>query len=190
MSTTRKPKKLTTAQKIAAAKRPRATEKLCLRGDLMTAYTEAAEALEHAVAGGPTSLAGWDEAEIHALAQKADDIRAEMEEYSIEVLFEALPRQKWNQLKDKHPPRSNDDGMVLDEDRPYGVDISTFFPEALAVCTVEPADLTPEMWADLLEDKLSDGQIATACSAVWLINRGIVSVPFSPAVSKILSSGK
>lgn len=186
--TTRKPKKLTTAQKVAAAKRPQATESLCVRGDLMSEYVKADEALRLALGAAPTSLAGHDEDEIRALAQRVEDLRSEMLDYTIEVLFVALPQTRWNELKAEHPPRVGDDGGVHDDDRAYGVDVTTFFPAALVACTAEPADLTADMWKELLDDKLSDGQISNACMSVWLLNRSTVNVPFSHAASKILSS--
>lgn len=186
--TTRKPKKLTTAQKVAAAKRPQATEFLCVRGDLMSEYVKADEELRLALGAAPSSLAGLDEEEIRAIAQRVEDLRTEMQDYTIEVLFEALPQTRWNELKAEHPPRQDDDGGVHPDDRAYGVNVLTFFPAALIACTAAPDDLTAEMWTDLLDDKLSDGQISNACMSVWLLNRSTVSVPFSHAASKILSS--
>lgn len=182
---------LTTAEKRAMARRPRHVEKLLMRGDLVDEFNEAQDAFNAALATPPTSLAGIDEDHIKALAQRVQDITDEMAESTITATFEALSSTKWNRLKDAHPPRPNEHGGVLDEDRSYGVNIVTFFPAALAACTIAPDDLTYEMWADLLgEDGLTDGQQAQVVLAVWMLNKGVVSVPFLPAVSKILSSGK
>lgn len=192
--TTRKPAqkkkpapKPTTAQIVASAKLPNTEVPLCVRGDLMAAYQAAEKALAEALTSAGESFAGAPY-DVVPLAQAVEDIRQEMADYTLNLVVQALPPRRWKELQDEHPPRRNDEGGVHDEDRRFGVDVTTFFPNAIALSVIEPDDLTPELWDTLLGEKLTNGQIEDLCTTVWLINQGKVSVPFSPAVSKILST--
>lgn len=188
--TTRKKKTtgLTTAQKVAGAKLAIASSELCLRGDLLTAYQEADTKFREAMALAALSesMAGTPD-HLLPLAQAVDAIRQEMADYTIYVKLQAMPPKIWRNHESEHPPRTGEDGGVHEDDRRYGVDVTTFFPAVIPVSVTDPDDMTPEMWADLFDNKLSNGQIADLCEKVWQINQGRVAVPFSPAVSKILS---
>lgn len=177
---------LTTAQIVAGAKLPSATVKLCVRGDLVAAHQAASEAFNKAVLETGESLAGTPPAAV-PLAEAVEAIQQEMAAYTLHLTMRAMKRPEYLELKAQHPPRRADDGVsVHPDDRHFGVNVETFFPALIPLSTAEPADLTPELWAELLSEKLTDGQIEELCVTVYNLNEGRVEVPFSPAVSKIL----
>lgn len=170
---------------IKAARLPEQMVPLCLRGDLLSAYQAAETELNIALLPSD-SLAG-STADTEALAEKVEALRTEMADYTLELTLRALPRLKWKAFESAHPPRMGEDGRVIEDDRRFGFDVSTFFPEVLPVSTASP-ELDAEDWTALLTEKLTDGQIESLCTAVWLLNQGQVSVPFSVAASRTLSS--
>ena len=182
-------RKLSTAAIVAGAKLPRTDVQLCVRGDLIANYQAADEKLHAALAEAAPgeSLAGTPEG-VLPLAEAVEAIRQEMQDYTLKLVVQALPRQKWKDLEAEHPPRRSEDGGVHDEDRRFGVDVTTFFPVVIPLCVVEPDDLTAELWAELLTTSLTDGQIEDLCATIWNLNQGKVAVPFSPAASRILST--
>jgi hypothetical protein len=183
--------KLSTAQIVAGAKLPAAKVKLCLRGDLVVAHQAANDAFEKALLEHGESLAGTPP-ELEPLAAAVDAIQEEMAAYTLVVTMQGLPGRKYQELKEQHPPRKDDEGLgVHPDDRQFGVDVSTFFPALIPLITVDPADLTAELWNELLDEKLTDGQIQELCVTAYNVNEARLDVPFSPAVLKILrSSGR
>ncbi len=182
---------LTTAEKIQAAKLPQQTVEIPLRGDLAVQWEAAERKLGEAMQAPDNGDMAGPEYDVEALARAVEDIRQEMIRYSISVVLQALPPEQWIALKEAHPPRRDEEGGVHPDDRNFGVNQETFFPAAIPLSTVEPADMTAELWADLFNGKLSAGTITNLFASVWLLNRSTVQIPFSPAASKILSlSGK
>jgi hypothetical protein len=129
-----------------------------------------------------------------------------MREHTVDFRFRALPRHDWKALRDRHPARRKEDGTLDERDLRVGVNMDTIFDDLIRTCLVEP-ELDEEDWRLLLGDSeeererieaagepiedgtLTDRQWNELADAAWTLNRGEVSVPFSRAASKILSSG-
>lgn len=170
-------------EKLKAAKRPETTVQVCLRGDLQAEFEQAERELADAERKPADSLAGTGS---RAIAERIEALREQMREHTVEFRFRAKSRHEWRVLIDAHPPRRDDDGAFLEEDRYIGVNTATFFEVCIRECLAEPV-LDDDDWATL-DANLSDRQYDSLFNAAWNINRGEVGVPFSRAASRILSS--
>ena len=96
----------------------------------------------------------------------------------------ALPRRRWEALKDEHPPRKDDDGNIEGADADQGVNVSTFFeaviPESIVTVDDDPRS-AERMFSDReAEDfigELSGSDWRELCSIVWVVNEVGVGIP-------------
>jgi len=100
-----------------------------------------------------------------------------------------MPRHKFRGLVAEHPPRVDEEGNPVDEDKVLGINRETFTPELIRASVVEP-ELDDEDWAWLLGDEddddsgvLNDRQIGDLEDMAWFLNRDQVAAPFSVAAS-------
>jgi hypothetical protein len=179
---------------IDAAQLAERTLALCLRGDLQARFEElerefeaANEARGDSVASGATSLASGGRA--RELAEEMEALRVQMRASTITVVLRAMPRKKWQALCEQHPPRQDDDGKLLVEDRASGVNNDTFWEPAIRGCWVSPV-LTPARMKRLLDEALSNRQYDLLATAVYAVNNSDVDIPFSPAASRLIRSSE
>lgn len=161
------------------------TIRLCLRGDLVAEW----EMLERDLAKAQAtqvgdSLAGTGAAPI-AVAMQA--LREQMDDATVTFTVRALPRPKYRAFIAAHPPRQGPDGKPLAADADEGVNTETFGFDLARLCVVEP-EMTDEQYAHLVDDILSDRQFEQLSIAALAVCRGDVDVPFSAAVSILMSS--
>jgi len=172
----------------ARAKRNRRTVPICMRGDLVEKFErlerELVDAERRELANPSTSIE--DEPETGRLAREIENVRAQMLDESYTWVLEALPGKKYRALMAEHPPRQNDDGEVLDEDRLLDANYDTFLEPLLRASVVDPI-LDDTEWEEVIDD-LSNGQYNTLINAAVMVNRGGVDVPFSRAASRYLTS--
>lgn len=163
---------------LAAAALTERTVPLCLRTDLLAQLQELQRDLAEAERreGPGASLGGGDTVE---LARQIEAVRAQMAEHTIVVRFRALPRRKWATFLAGHPPRDGDEA-----DRAVGYNRDTFYDALVRRCLAGP-DFDEDDWARL-EEILNDAQWQSLVNAAWAVNARDVSVPFSPAASRIL----
>ncbi len=166
---------------LASSKLPERSVPICLRGDLVAQHEELARQLKAAQDGARDSLdAGAD---VGALAERVEDLEAEMRAATYGFRLRALPRPKFRELINQHPPRRNDDDGKVDERDVYvGVNTDTFYDALIRRCVVDP-DLPEGQWRELLEERLTDQQYDALARAAWGINRSEVDIPFSRAAS-------
>jgi hypothetical protein len=160
------------------------TIRLCLRGDLVAEW----EMLERDLARAQAtqvgdSLAGTGAAPI-AAAMRA--LREQMDDATVTFTVRAKTRPEYRAFCAAHPPRKGPDGKVLPEDE-EGLDTSTFGFDLVRACVVEP-EMTDEQYARLVDTILSDRQFEQLYLAALAVCRGDVDVPFSSAVSMLMSS--
>ncbi|HEY9414795.1 MAG TPA: hypothetical protein VIQ30_08570 [Pseudonocardia sp.] len=171
---------ITTA--LADAKRPEKTVSICFRGDLRAEF-EAVEAqlqqMERTDLVAPSLASGGPRRQ---LAERLEELRQEMIDGSVEFRLRGVGRRAWTQLMADHPPRPD-----ADEDRGLGLNADTFFHALIRTSTVEPA-LSDVQWDTLLDDTLTSSQFQALADGAWVVNRGSVDIPFSPAASRIRSS--
>lgn len=172
---------------IRGAQLPEATLDLCLRGDLQAEFEqgerELAEAQQQRLVVDSLAAGGG----LRAAAEKLERLREQMREHSLTVRLRAMPRLKFRALAEAHPPRIGPDGAALDTDRHMGVNADTFPRALIRECLVAPT-LDNETLTALLDEHLTDWQHEALLAAAWNLNRREVSVPFSRAASRILSS--
>jgi hypothetical protein len=172
----------------ARAKRNRRTVPICMRGDLVERFErlerELADAERRELTNPATSIE--QESDTGRLAREIEAVRAEMREDTYTWILEALPGKKYRELKAQHPPRQNDEGEVVDDDKILDANYDTFLEPLLRASVVDPA-LDDADWSEAVDD-LSDGQYNTLVNAAVMVNRGGVDVPFSHAASRYLTS--
>jgi hypothetical protein len=165
---------------LAAARLAEQQVPVCLRPDLLAAYTDAEAALEAAEKAHKTS-GSLDAGEKLAAAAAVEELRDQMLAASVRFTVRALPRRRWSALYAEHPPREADDG-----DTRVGFNRDTFYDALVRECVVEP-QLSDEQWA-ALDAALSTAQYAALKTAAWLVNNADVDVPFLLAASRAPTS--
>lgn len=167
------------ADLIRGAKLRRDEFRVCADPDLVDEYEHLLAEQATARAAARDSLAGGD---VLDLQVRIDTLRGEMEEATVTLVLQALPRREYRALVDKHPPGKDEDGKVLARDERVGVDYFAFYDELARRSIVEP-HLDAGTLDILLDEKLSDGQWEDLTSRCSRLNRTTVDVPFLPAGS-------
>jgi hypothetical protein len=172
---------------LAQARPAEKTVSLCLRGDLVAEYERLDAEHEKATQRVDTSLAG-DGPSALEIAMQMEAVREQMQGSVLNLTVRALvPRTKYTDLVLAHPPRTDLEGAPIQQDR-EGYNAETFYTALVRACTVDPA-MTPERW-ERLDQVLSDRQFDQLAIACLEVNRGLVSIPFSPAASRTLRTSE
>jgi len=167
------------AQLLADARLPERTVDVCLRGDLQADFEDLTKALSEAKGAPRTSLA--DGGQVASITEQIVALREQMAAATVTLRLRAMPRRDWAKMVAEHPPR--DDNR---DDKTRGINNETFHDAAVRACLVEP-ELGPGQF-DALFDAVTDYQWSEIVSAVWMVNRGAVDVPFLPAGLRISPS--
>jgi hypothetical protein len=174
----RKKQTLDIEQIIASAKRPETTVPLCMRGDLQAVWeqldrdfdTADKEITDEVTNGGSPVRAV-------KIAKQMEELEREMRDSIVVFTLRGLPRTRWKELAEAHPPIEGvDEGEVNEEG---------FVTEMISECCVKPA-MTVEQ-ASRLQDQLTDGQWQELATASWQLNKSMISVPYSLAASTRLA---
>lgn len=194
---------------IRQARRPERTYELCLRGDLQAEWEALDRRLAEITRQGPASLEGDDRVKI---ARRMEELRTQMEAAQLTLTVRALRPDEFRDLEAQHPPHKEprktpkkpaddaDDAAVeayeqavADHRRAVdlaardrqagGVNVDTFYAALIRACVVDPA-LDDDDW-DRLDDVLTDRQFNELAGLALVVNRGEVSVPFSPTASRL-----
>lgn len=180
---------LSVKDKIKGARRARRTKQINLRGDLVAELERLDEKLNDQLArerdssapgrmhqpkdGKPGTL------ESARIAQQIKDLEAEMEDNWLELTFEHQGFDAWEQWKDQHPPKDDDE-----TDKYAGCNFDALMNEYMPRCLVEP-ELDSEDWANL-RDKCSPGDIKDAAMIVFVLHTRELNVPKSRLASATL----
>jgi hypothetical protein len=155
----------------AKAKLPEGTVEVCFRGDLVAEF----EGLERELEQAPKSDS-LDSGE-GAIRERMEAIRAEMRENTYPVRLRGLPGPKYRALTEAHPPRRDDEGNIVNDDRIYKVNEKTFFPVLLRLSVIDPELVTRAADWDDFESSLSDYQWSELTGTAFMLNRGPVTIP-------------
>ncbi|WP_353707604.1 hypothetical protein ABRQ22_17235 [Cellulosimicrobium sp. ES-005] len=166
-------------------RRPEKTVPLCLDAALQADWEQAEEDLRRAQQEpGDDRLVG--NAKASSLARRVRELESKMLADTVHFRLRALSRSEWAKFVAKHPPREGDD-----LDKAQGINREAFFedviPESIIAVTRAdtPEDFDPgDDWGPLA-DEMTDRQYSDFAQAVFLLNRGEVSVPFSRAASRL-----
>ncbi|GAA2566385.1 hypothetical protein GCM10010435_44460 [Winogradskya consettensis] len=193
---------------LAEAGLPETSVEVCMAAQLTAEFEQAERDLIAAERAATTgSLEGTGTGEYLA---RLDELRELMQAGSYVFRLRGLPRKQFRKLIDAHPARTDDEGNTLAEDliaihgvARYAFNTSTMYEPLLKATVYDPADLTDDEWREMLGDsdaererreaaglpvedgKLTDSQITELINAAMGVCVGDVSVPFSPAASRI-----
>lgn len=167
---------------LAGARLPEDQVPVCTRADLVAEWRRLGRDLTEAKArdAADPRLAGGNTA---TLVERMEALRAQVDASTVVFRLRALPRKRWAELADAHPPRKEAGGTVHSDDQALGVNRETFLPALVRASTVEP-QLKDETWAALLDpegDLLGEQQWRKLWRACWNLNMAEVDVPFSVA---------
>ena len=165
-------------------KRPEKVVPLCLDASLQADWEQADRDLRDASKAAPSGrLTG--NAEATRLAERVKALEAQMLAEVVHFRLRALPRSKWAEIVATNPPR---DGDALD--KTMGINREKFFDAVIPLSIVEvrrgdeSVEFDPADWS-ALADEMTDRQYDDFVQAVFGLNRGEVSVPFSRAASSV-----
>lgn len=167
---------------LADAKPAERTLPLCLRGDLVAQFEDLERQLTEAQRNQDDSLNAGTAA--RGIADQMEALREQMQAGTVVFRLRSMGRKRFQALCAEHPPRKDDDGNPLREDR-LGVNTQTVWDPVLRASLVEPV-LAPDRLTHILDEVLSDGQYDRLASLAWDVNRSDVDVPFSLAASRLI----
>jgi hypothetical protein len=173
---------------LAQARPAERTLRLCLRGDLVAEFEELERGLGKAKDRKDDSLAGSG---APAIAAQMEELRGEMEEYSVTFRLRTLPRRAYQKLLAEHPPRrdpSQPDRILPADsqiDNQSDANAETFWFGLTRACVVEPV-MDDGQWSRLVDEVLSDRQFELLAVVSLALCRGEVDIPFSSAASETL----
>lgn len=161
---------------IASAKLPEKTITLCLRGDLQAQWEDLERKLQQAETQTTDTLAGDPEAQ--RIAEKMEQIAAQMREHERTFLFRALGSIEYSNLlaANKAPDDKRDESVD-------GLDWTTYPTALIAACAVDPAMTLDQ--AERLSAVLTNRQWDDLFRTALACNRSSVDVPFSLSASAI-----
>lgn len=171
---------------LLAKIKPRLREEItqiCLRPDLLDAWEEANTALSEQRVKDTTNarLSSGVSAETKRLAQKVQDLEAEIEATAIRFHFRAMPKDEWRALCDNHPPRKGNDMDLY-----AGYDRDAVIDSAVRKCLFDPV-FDDESWAQFLA-VCNPSEWNELRTTVTSVNRSVVGdAPKSVLASQILS---
>ena len=185
---------------LLARIKPRLAEtktQLCLRPDLLEAWEEANDDLEKKQADDQASqrLASGSSSSSAArkLAQKVQQIEAEIEASAVWFRFRAMPKDEWQALCAEYPPRKGDQFDVF-----AGYNRDAVVDAMVRVCMIDPIFIdcprSPEdecthddcgSWQAFLK-VCNPSEWNNLRDTVQRVNQGVVDAPKSELASRIL----
>lgn len=173
---------LTAEEIIRGGSRPTTTVPVCMHADLTAEHEELERQLQAALTKPRDSLAAGGNAT--EISERIKALEEQMREHTVVFKFQALRRPDFKKLIAEHPPRREPDGTLNERDKHLLFNVDTIFAALIRACCIEP-DLSDEVWALLLDEKLTDRQFDQLSDAAWYLNRGEVDVPLSRAASRL-----
>lgn len=170
MAATTPRKKKNVKDLIRGAKLRLETAAVCIRPDLVNEY-ETIQARIVQAKEGVDSLAGAPE--LPELTGRLEELRAEIEESTIEFKIRGLPSKQYTQLAAKYPPRQGNRADVL----AGGVNVDEIVEELIKLGTEDPV-LDEEDWQLLLGGAMNNHGYQQLTTAAWAANNLGVSAPF------------
>lgn len=161
-----------------AARLPERTVPICFRGDLIADY----EALDRELTKLKKNAGDSLDSGAGAVLEQMDAVEAEMAENTYLVRLRAMTFADYNALVAKHPPRRDDDGQIVDDDKDLGVDVAGFWAPFIRASIIDPPLPTEADWEEFVAG-ITDYQYGLLGNTAFSLNRGSVDIPFSLAAS-------
>lgn len=159
---------------------------ICLRPDLITAWEDAGDALVEAQAedstGGEGRMADrkGPSPKTRRAAKKVQDLETEIKANAITFTFRALPKDKWRELCEQHPPRKGNN-----IDQYLGHDKNAVEDAAIRLCMIDPV-FDDAAWGEFLA-VCNPGEWGELREAVREVNGSVTNLPKSQLASQILA---
>lgn len=118
------------------------------------------------------------------LRERVEQLRAQLDEYALDLTVRALSDDEYQELIDEHPPRRKTDTQEADPRDAEAAWNTTTFPGALLRAGTVAPDLDDEDWQTLLgapgqPGVLTRSQVQEAAAAVMTLSRLPIDIPFS-----------
>jgi hypothetical protein len=164
---------------LLARIKPRLREEvthICLRPDLMQEYADVEdqilEAREKQGDGPPGRMADKPtaSAEIERLEARKQELEDEIEAVDLRVVMRAMPKDEWQALCEKHPPRKGNNVDLYS-----GYDVDAVEDAAIRECMVDPV-FDDASWAELVS-VLNPSEWAELKRTVRLANQAVTETP-------------
>jgi type I site-specific restriction endonuclease len=154
---------------------------ICLRPDLVDAFMDAEEALQAAQSKDSANkrLGAAASARTKKLAQRVRELEVEVEKSDVRFEFEAIPKAKFNEITDRHPPR---DQNVYD--LTVGYNREAVDDELVRTCLIDPV-FDDESWQQLMA-VCNPSEWEELVRVVREVNGVMTSAPKSVLASRIL----
>lgn len=166
--------------------RPEKIVSLCTDAALQAEWEEAQDALANAPREVQDDRLNSGNSTVK-LAHAVQEIEQKMLASTVRFRLQALRRSEWTERVAANPPR--DDNA---DDKARGYNQETFYDDVIARSIVEVTqdgeaiDFDPLGEWEALADEMTDAQYSKFAEAVFVLNRGEVSVPFSRSASRAL----
>lgn len=160
-------------------KRPETRVPFCLDGDLKAAH-EAAEA-EYTRENSRRLADPRLGSTVRKLAEKVQDLEAQMQDSTVTFLIRGLKRGEWAELTAANPPREKNS---MDANHGYNIEalMLTAIPKSIVGVENnkgEPLPFDPATEWDGLAEEMTNSQYEDFVLAVYKVNAGRNDVPFS-----------
>lgn len=162
--------------------KPRTAEfRVCVDPDLVGEY-ERAVAQRDAARSAPRDSLGAG-AVPPELEERITALLEQIEDKTVVLTFRTLPRPEFRAMRDKYPPRKDEEGRLTHSlDARMGVNADEFF-EPLVRASLAAPELDDDTVTVLIDELLTEGQWDDLTTLVWNLNESKIDVPFSPASS-------
>lgn len=172
------------------------TTQICLRPDLIKAWESASDDLvkgqvDDAASGeGRMADRAGPSANTRKLAERVQELEAEIEAHAITFTFQALPKDRWRELTEQHPPRKDNRGDAF-----MGYNQNAVEDQAVRTCMIDPIfeDCTKQgcdhgdcgSWQAFVE-VCNPSEWNELREAVRRVNGSVTDLPKSHLASQIL----
>lgn len=155
---------------------------LILRPDLVDEWETATAALSEQQVKDSTNtrLASGVSAAQKELAKRVKELEEQIDDHGIWFRFRAMPKDRWQALCDRHPPRGDDQ-----LDRFAGYNRDAVVDAAIRECLYDPV-FDEDSWAEFLS-VCNPSEWEELRQTVTSVNRGVFEAPKSALASRILT---
>lgn len=166
--------------------RPEKVVPLCTDAALQAEWEEAQDALTNAPREVQDDRLNSGNSTVK-LAHAVQEIEQKMLASTVRFRLQAMRRADWAAVIAANPPREGDA-----DDKARGYNQETFYDQAISLSIIEVTrdgeviDFNPLDEWHALADEMTDAQYSKFAEALFVLNRGEVSVPFSRSASRAL----
>lgn len=114
-------------------------------------------------------------------AKELTKLEDEMEEHSVDFVFERIEQDAWDQLVAAHPPAKDND-----EHKRMGINVDTFKAPAVQMSCVSPTGMDTSSFEPWWKSLSSGQRDLLFFGGAWAVNRDAGEVPKSLSASSVI----